>query len=135
MLRLGTQTGSLVNHLYSRNAPVPPCAVEIGMGATFLSWTDRHPATVHATWSEGKKNPRIFISVREDDWRRTDKNGISESQEYDYTPDPDGREEVYRWSGDRWEGVRRNPETGRWIKCRNYGLVLGYREKYEDPCF
>ena len=135
MLKLGTETGSLVNHVWSRVRPETPEGVFVGMGATFLSWTDRHAATVHAVWTEGKSNPRTFISVREDNWKRTDSNGISESQSYDFTPDPDGREEVYRWDGERWEGVRRNPESGRWNKCRNYGLLLGERSKFEDPSF
>ena len=55
MLRLGTETGSLVNHVWSRTRPVGPEDVCEGMGATFLSWTDRHAATVHAVWTEGKK--------------------------------------------------------------------------------
>ena len=135
MLRLGTETGSLVNHVWSRTRPVGPEDVCEGMGATFLSWTDRHAATVHAVWSEGKKSPRTYISVREDNWRRTDKNGISEAQDYEFTPNPDGREEVYRWNGERWEGVYRNPTSGRWNKCRNYGLLLGQRSKFEDPSF
>jgi hypothetical protein len=44
-MNIGTQTNSLVNSMYSRmtiNAPAPT----VGMGATRLSWTDRHAATV-----------------------------------------------------------------------------------------
>ena len=40
---------------------------------------------------------------------------------------------MYRWNGERWEGVYRNPTSGRWNKCRNYGLLLGERSKFEDP--
>ena len=42
---------------------------------------------------------------------------------------------IYRWNGERWEGVYRNPTSGRWNKCRNYGLLLGQRSKFEDPSF
>lgn len=135
MLRLGTETGSLVNHVWSRTRPVGPEDVHKGMGATFLSWTDRHAATVHQVFHVGKANPKTYIVVREDEWRRVDSNGISESQEYVFTPDPDGREEIYRWDGERWEGVRFNQSTNRWNKCRNYGLLLGERSKFEDPSF
>mgnify|MGYP001576962564 CR=1 FL=1 len=41
-LRAGTQTGSLINHLMSGSKGAEP---EVGMGATILGWSDRHPAT------------------------------------------------------------------------------------------
>ena len=44
-MNIGTQTNSLVNHLYSRMTVGAPAPV-VGMAATTLSWTDRHAATV-----------------------------------------------------------------------------------------
>ena len=46
-MKLGTQTGSLTNHIYSR-AVIGQPNPEIGMGATVLCWTDRHAATITA---------------------------------------------------------------------------------------
>ena len=56
-MNLGTETGSVMNHLMSRMVRGEP-APRVGMGATLLSWTDRHAATVttgiyvpkHGTW-------------------------------------------------------------------------------------
>jgi hypothetical protein len=45
-MHLGTQTGSLTNHLYSRIKL--PSEVKVGDGATLLGWTDRYAGTVKA---------------------------------------------------------------------------------------
>lgn len=76
-MKLGTQTGSLVNHIYGSSAnPVP----EVGMGCTVLGWTDRHAATIVEVKSPTK------IAVVGDIAERTDSNGMSENQEYRYSP-------------------------------------------------
>ena len=62
MMKAGTQTGSLVNHLMSQDTPIAP---EIGMGATILSWTDRNAGTIV------KITPKQ-IHVQEDNAERTD---------------------------------------------------------------
>ena len=44
-MNIGSQTGSLINHLYSRmtiNEPEPT----VGMGVTMLGWTDREAGTI-----------------------------------------------------------------------------------------
>jgi len=87
MLKLGTETGSLINHVMSRMTAGPdPVA---GDPATVLHWSDRDPATVVHWYA---------------------KNGS-------------------------WVQVYLNNATGRWIKCKGSGLVLGRREKYRDPSF
>lgn len=128
-MKIGTETGSLVNHLYSRmtnGAPEPT----VGMPATLLGWTDRHPGTVVA-W-DGK-----LLQIQEDDWQRTDRNGLSESQTYEYTPNPKGSIHLFKVdrSGE-WRECYRN-EAGRLIlhKGCGYGLILGRREAYRDPSF
>ena len=128
-MKLGSETGSLVNHLESRmviGAPEP----EVGMGATMLGWTDRYPGTVIA-W-DGK-----VLTVQGDTATRTDSNGMSESQEYDYTPDPSGS--LTRFKRDRqgmWREVHTS-EKGRLVFCEGggNGLILGRREKYYDFSF
>ena len=50
-VQLGKTTGSLVNALYALESVKVP---SIGDGATTLSWTDRHPATVIDIEEKGK---------------------------------------------------------------------------------
>ncbi len=42
-MKLGTQTGSMTNHLMSNVKSMEPM---VGMGATVLMWTDRHACTI-----------------------------------------------------------------------------------------
>jgi hypothetical protein len=133
MLKAGTQTGSLVNHLYSRGTRGQPEPV-VGMGATILLWTDRHAATIVEVSKD--KQGRTIIGVQEDDAKRTDSNGFSESQTYDYTRNT--RSPVRYWRlNDKgfWEAIRKNEETGRWNKFDGNGIKIGVREQYWDPSF
>lgn len=129
MMNPGTETGSLVNHLYSRmtkDAPTP----EVGMAATILSWSDRNPGTVVAI----EKN---IIAVQHDTYKRLDKNGMSETQEYEYTPNKNGAVDYFRVNKDgSFTSVYYNSSTRRWKKnSSSFGLILGRREKYYDYSF
>lgn len=107
---------SLINHLLSKSASSVP---EVGMGATQLRHTDRSPWTVVEIVSARE------VVVQADQYRRTDRNGLSEDQEYEYTPDPDGAKLTLTarkdgsWRVKGWGGV----------------FVLGSRERYCDPSF
>ncbi len=46
-MKLGTETNSLINNLYSNMTIGAPAQV-VGMAATTLSWTDRSVATPHS---------------------------------------------------------------------------------------
>lgn len=131
-MKLGTETNSLVNHLSTgtRGQPTPV----VGMGATILHWTDRSPATIIEVWSD---KGYTWIKVQGDNYRRTDDNGMSECQSYEYTPNPEGGVSTYRHKeGQAWEAMRLNPETKRWNKSKSgQGLRIGEREKYHDFCF
>lgn len=82
MLKLGTETGSFTNFVLSAgDGPIPV----VGMGATILGWTDRHACTIIEVSKSGKT-----IKIQQDTAIRTDKNGMSDCQSYDYSPDPDG---------------------------------------------
>lgn len=126
MMKLGSQTGSLMNHVYSRfEAPLPM----VGMGATLLAWSDRYAATVIEVTDK-------VIAVREDRAIRTDSHGLSECQEYRYEPYPDGRVLYFHPARNGgWNQVRLNPETGRWNQVAGYGLLLGERRAYHDFSF
>lgn len=127
-MRIGTQTASLVNHIYSCTDSEPPY---VGMPATLLSWTDRNPATVIEV-----NMTKRYIVVQDDDYRRTDNNGLSESQEYEYTRNCNASVHIFRKDKKgQWVLHYVNPETKRLVQSRGYGLMLGRREKYHDFSF
>jgi hypothetical protein len=118
----------MINAMYEAmtvNAPEPA----VGMGATMTGYTDRHAGTV-VSW-DGK-----IVSVQHDDVRRTDGNGMSDAQSYEFTPNPNAPVEHYRRDkADRWVRVVRNEETGRWNSKDYGGLILGFRDHYYDFSF
>jgi len=95
---------------------------EVGMGVTGGAGSDCYPYTI----VEVKTDKDIVI--QSDSFRRTDKNGLSECQEYDITPNPDGRKVRITF--------RRN---GRWVErgmlMHRSGYSLGFRRAYQDPHF
>jgi hypothetical protein len=130
-MKLGTETGSLQNHLYSRmivGAPEPTP----GTGATVLHWTDREAATVQSF------DPKLdVVVVTLDRAARTDSNGMSEEQTYSFERDPDGQ--VYVFKRDRqgmWREARLNGK-GRvtFIPGGGSGLLVGARRHYYDFSF
>lgn len=128
-MNLGTQTGSLINHVMSQAAPVLP---NVGDGATLLSWSDRHPATVINVFKQGKFD---FVQIQADNYTRVDKNGLSEVQEYEYSANPDGSVSTFRLRNNQWERVSKS-ESGRYVKSgSDTGVVFGRRERYWDPTF
>ena len=130
-MNLGSNTGSLVNHVYS-TMPAGDMPV-VGSGATLLQWSDRHAATVVAV--DMKTG---VVTCQRDTASRTDQNGMSECQEYDYTPNPKGGKENFRINkkSGKFESVTLNPLTGRWRKnSGSGGVVFGHREEYHDFSF
>jgi len=127
MMNLGTQTASLINHIYSRTENPTPV---IGMGATILQWSDRTAGTVVAI-------EKGIVSVQEDNAVRTDDNGMSDCQSYDYSSNPNGYVHHYRFNKrkDKWDEVVVNPKSGRWIKSGEQGIIFGRRNKYYDYSF
>lgn len=113
-MRLGTETGSLVNHMYSRETIGAP-APTVGMGATMLGWSDRHGATIV------KVTPKT-VHVQRDHAQRTDSNGISEAQTWVFTPNPNASVEVYRLTKRGW-------------RAGSSSLAIGYRSEYYDFSF
>jgi hypothetical protein len=85
MLRLGTETGSLINHLDSRCSEPEPA---VGMQGTVLHWTDRSAIEVIAV-SKNRKGEIFAITVRALKAVRTDENGMSESQAYRFESMPE----------------------------------------------
>jgi hypothetical protein len=106
----------------------PPVPV-IGMGATSggFGW-DRHPYTVRLVSNDGKT-----IYVASDNVERTDKNGVSESQSYDYYESED------HIRPETWieYTLRKN---GRWVRSgedmkKGSSLSLGVRNRWHNYSF
>ncbi|WP_306150695.1 hypothetical protein [Roseovarius sp. MMSF_3281] len=127
-MKPGTDTGSGINHIYSRmtkGAPEP----EVGMGATLLSWTDRKAATVIEV--DGK-----IVKVQHDTAIRTDDLGMTDCQSYRYERNPGGCIETFRRDGQGgYDPVHWNDQTKRWNKVGRGGLIVGKRDHYHDFSF
>ena len=131
-MKLGIQTASVTNHIYSRMTVGQPDPID-GMGATILCWTDRHAATIICV---DKSHTQTLLWVREDKATRTDKNGMSECQSYDFEPNPNGRVLTFRQTkSGGWEEVEVNQKTGRLNKVDGHGLRIGERAEYRDFSF
>lgn len=114
-MKLGTETGSMVNHLMSgiNGSPVP----QVGMGATILMWTDRHAATI-------VKVTPTQVHVQRDIAKRVDSNGMSEMQTYLYEADPTADVEIFR-----------KTKNGYRKAGGGYSLRIGDRAEYHDYSF
>ena len=91
------------------------------MGATRLSWTDRHPYTVVEVKS------KTCIVVQEDTAIRFDQLGMSDAQSYTYLRNPDAPKTVLRLAKD-----------GKWRQVghpKGATFALGYRDRYHDFWF
>lgn len=121
-MKLGTQTGSLFNHLYGTMTGTPAPAV--GMGATVLCWTDRKAGTII------KAEPDVIV-VQLDTVTRTDGYGMSDCQSYSYAPNPTGSIYIFR-------KVSRGKAKGQWRERGSKdgnGLLIGDRREYHDYSF
>lgn len=95
---------------------------EVGMGCTQGVGSDRYPYTICEVVNEKK------IYVQADDYKRTDKNGQSESQTYEYTPNPEAQKILVT--------LRKN---GRWVRkgetLNGSAFYIGQRRAYQDPSY
>lgn len=136
-MKLGTQTGSLINHLCSRatiGQPVP----EVGMGATMLLWTDRHAATISKVEDLSSKRWRHQIEVQADIATVVEGSSHDGSASYVYRPNAKAGVHIFRSErdGGQWCEVRAN-DKGNMVLCNGggRGLRIGEREEYRDPSF
>lgn len=113
-------TGSFINNLYSGSVSDTP---QIGMGVTECCWSDRHAYSVIDVIS-----PREIV-VQKDCATRIDNNGMSDSQTYEYSRNPEGNIAVLT--------LRKN---NRWIRkgCgqkNSSGWIVGKRDAHFDFSF
>lgn len=127
-MKLGTQTGSLMNHIMA-NTSVEE--ITVGTPATFLSWTDRHPGTIIDVYEKGKFT---YLKVRRDDVvYHKDRSG-----NFDIVDGSDDNVQMFRFKTDGSSGFQKyglNPYTNRYGKIGDGGLAVGFREYYYDPSF
>lgn len=105
--------GNLMNRVAENSRQKAP---EIGDGVTITCYSDRHAGTIIAKTAK-------TITVQRDFAKRIDKNGMSESQEYEYSSDPKGMKEIFRLTKRGWRNKVGN------------GLVIGERDEYYDFSF
>lgn len=120
-MRLGTQTGSLINHVMASSANP---TVKVGDGATVLLYTDRYACTIVSVSANGK-----VVGVQRDISKRTDDNGMSDSQSYDYERNPNAAVEYFSLrKNDRFIGRGGNMSSGPVLK-------VGVRDEFHDFSF
>jgi hypothetical protein len=131
-MKLGTQTGSLFNHIMS-NTSVKEI-IPGKTGATLLGWSDRHAATVIDVFTKGVFD---YIVVQRDKATRVEtKNLMSDTQTYTYEADPEGQISTFRiGKTGNFEQVYINEDTGRYVKANVGGLLVGKRKHYFDYSF
>lgn len=112
---MAQETGSFTNLMMMNTKVTMP---KVGDGATILQWTDRRAATVVFVSASGKT-----IHLQEDRSTRSDKNGMSECQEYVYTPDTNATVQVARLTPKGWKIVKGSR------------VMIGSRETYHDFSF
>jgi predicted transcriptional regulator len=105
--------------------------MKIGMGATYHVGSDSYAATVTKI-VDGK-----VVQTRDDIAKRTDSNGLSGPQVYEYTANPKGDMKHWRVNrSGRWVEVSFNARTKRWQSPDSvYRIVFGEREHHVDPDF
>ena len=94
----------------------------VGMGCTEVLHSDRHACTVIEVLSPKR------VRVQRDTAVRTDSNGMSDCQSWEFTPNPKGRTQVV--------SLRKN---GRWCPVGETSdstpYIMGYRSEYYDYSF
>lgn len=132
-MKLGTQTGSLVNHIMANTVT---SEIKEGTHATFLSWTDRSPGTIVKVF---KKGAYTYLNVRSDDVVFGEGELTNEFGKAYKIVDGDSEYfSTFRFKTDGTSGFQKvtvNPDTGRYIKIGDGGLSVGTREYYYDPHF
>lgn len=119
-MNLGTQTPSFHNWAMAKSKQPDPI---VGMGVTFLCYTDRHAGTIVRVESPSR------IVVREDHAIRTDGLGRSDQQTYRYMSNAEAAEQVFT--------KRKN---GQWIKqgdpmTNGQVIAINVRDAYHDYSF
>ena len=103
--------------------------LNIGDGVTINYYSDEKPATIIEIDTKGK-----WIKVQEDNAKRIDNNGMSDSQDYEYSRNPNGR--IHTFYKTRRKDITLFTNTGR-SKYSQYDIYLSLklRRAYFDYSF
>jgi hypothetical protein len=136
-VKLGTQTGSVINHLHARATIGQPTPV-VGMGATILLWTDRCAGTIIEVKELATSTRwQHEIRVQRDRSKVVAGSGHDGSAVYSFEPNPNGPVEIFRSrrDGGQWVACRTNDKGNVVVQNSGHGLRIGEREEYRDPSF
>ncbi len=81
-MNLNKPTGNLFSNIMANSKQITPV---VGMGATELWAKDRHAGTIVEILHKTDGSVKGF-KWQQDDTKRIDNNGMSDSQQYEYTP-------------------------------------------------
>lgn len=123
-MKLGTETGSFFNYLMGNSMSIP----EVGKGATVLHWTDRSAYFVNEVSKDGKT-----VVIERAKAVRTDNNGMSETQSYEYVRDPQTEPETIKFTYGKWRRVYTNWEGKKETSPIN--IIFGTMREYFDYSF
>ena len=104
----------LLNHVRVTQEMATPVS---GMGATLVMHSDREPYTILTVSKSGKS-----FTMQEDSATRNDMNGMSESQDCTFAPNPSGHIVTVRMTKKGW----------RMSGCK---VLVGVRDSYYDYSF
>lgn len=90
---------------------------QVGEGATLCWWSDRDPYTIIKVSASGKT-----FWMQEDNYKRTDNYGMSDVQDYEYSPNPNGQIRQVRLTVNGWQS------NGQYV-------AVGHRRRYYDYSF
>ena len=90
---------------------------QVGEGATLYWWSDRDPYTIIKVSASGKT-----FWMQEDNYKRTDNYGMSDVQDYEYSPNPNGQIRQVRLTVNGWQS------NGQYV-------AVGHRRRYYDYSF
>lgn len=93
-------------------------APEVGDGVTILHWSDRTAATIVWVSPTGKT-----VRLQEDNAKRTDTNGMSESQTYEFTRNTEATIQTARLTSKGWKITKGSR------------ILIGHRSAYHDYSF
>lgn len=87
---------------------------KVGDGATMCVGSDRYAGTIISV-KPGRGRVRTVVEFQHDNVRRIDNNGMSDSQEWECTPNPQGAIEVF---SERRDGMFREvgSSKGRYLR-------------------
>lgn len=123
-MKLGTDTGSFFNYLMGNSMSIP----EVGKGATILHWSDRSAYFVNEVSEDGKT-----VVIERAKAIRTDNNGMSETQSYEYVRDPQTEPETIKFTYGKWRRVYTNWEGKKETSPIN--IIFGTMREYFDYSF